>query len=250
MISTCALQLVDAQPELARELRHLVVLQQPQVLGDDLLGRRALEAQVLDLQRQALLQVARGDADRVEALDQAQRLLDVLDRPRAHRRDLVHRGHQVAVVVEVADDGFADLADRFGVGLERQLPFEVVGQRRAGRERVLDRRQLLDLLRRARAVAVVQVVAEEVLVVGVVPGVGLVGLGLELALFFGGRGHVGGLEVLGRDLFEQRVLDDLLVEEVGEFQGRHWQQLDRLLERRRQNQLLCELRLKLLLNGH
>jgi hypothetical protein len=56
----------------------------------------------------------------------------------------------------------------------------VVGQRAGRRERVLDRRQLLDLLRRARPVAVVEVVAEEVLVVGVVPGVVLLSAGLGL----------------------------------------------------------------------
>ncbi len=60
-------------PELAGDLRDLVVLQQAQVLGDDPLGRRALEAEVAQLQQQALLQVARGDADRVERLDVPQR---------------------------------------------------------------------------------------------------------------------------------------------------------------------------------
>ena len=70
MISTWCFSSSMRQAQLARQLRHLVVVQQAQVLGDDLLGRRALEVQVLDLQRQALLQVARGDADRVEALNQ------------------------------------------------------------------------------------------------------------------------------------------------------------------------------------
>ena len=73
MISTWCFSSSMLRPELARQIRHLVVVQQAEVLGDDLLRRRALEAQVLDLQRQALLQIARGDADRVEALDQAQR---------------------------------------------------------------------------------------------------------------------------------------------------------------------------------
>ena len=58
------LEILDRHPELARDLGDLVVLQQPQVLGDDLLGRRALEAEVAELQPEALLQVARGDADR------------------------------------------------------------------------------------------------------------------------------------------------------------------------------------------
>ena len=101
-----------------------------------------------------------------------QRAFDLLDRPRAHARDLVHRCHQVAVVVEVADDGLADLAHQLVVvGLDRELPAEMIGERAAGRERVLDRRQLFDFLRRARPVAVVEVLAEEILVVLVVPGV-------------------------------------------------------------------------------
>ena len=65
----------------------------------------------------------------------------------------------------------------FVVGLEGQLPEEVVGERGRSRERVLDWRQLLDFRWGPRPVAVVQVVAEEVLVVRVVPGIA----------FFGGR---------------------------------------------------------------
>ena len=64
------LEIVDRHPQLAGDFRHLVVLQQPQVIGDDLLGRRAFEPEVPQLQQQALLQVARRDADRIEALDQ------------------------------------------------------------------------------------------------------------------------------------------------------------------------------------
>ena len=182
MISMCCFSSSTEQAQLARQLGHLVVLQQPQVLGDDLLGRRALEAEVPQLQPEALLQVARGHADRVEALHQRQRALDVRHAPGAHRRDLVHRGDQVPVVVEVADDGRADLAQRVVVGLDRELPEQVVGQRGRRRERVLDRRQFLDFLLRARPVAVVEVVAEEVLVVLVVPGVGLLFLGRLLGL--------------------------------------------------------------------
>ena len=38
-------------------------------------------------------------------------------------------GHQIPVIVQVADDGFTDRANILGVGLERELPFEVVRQR-------------------------------------------------------------------------------------------------------------------------
>ena len=70
------LEVVDRHPELAGDLRHLMVLQQPQVFGDDLLRRRAFEPEVAQLQQQALLQIARRDAGRVEALNQLQRALD------------------------------------------------------------------------------------------------------------------------------------------------------------------------------
>jgi len=39
---------------------------------------------------EAFLEVARGDADGIEVLNQPQALFDLLDRPRAHRGDLVH----------------------------------------------------------------------------------------------------------------------------------------------------------------
>ncbi len=206
---------------------------------DDLLGRRALEAELPDLEPEALLQVARGHADRIERLHVLQRALDVGDRPLAHRGDLLDGRDEIPVVVEVADDGAADLAKLVVARLKRELPQQVVRERSGRRERVLDRRKLLHLGRRPRAVAVVEVVAEEVLVVRVVPGVGLLGGGL---LGFGlvGLLLLGGLEFLGRDLFEQRVLDHLLVQQVGELERRHRQQLDRLLQRRRQNELLNE----------
>ena len=107
-----------------------MVLQQPHVLGDDLLGRRAAHAEVPQLQQQALLQVARGDANRIEALNQLQRLLDPLDRPGPHGRELLDGRHELAVVIEVADDGLADLADLRIVGLHRQLPQQMVRERR------------------------------------------------------------------------------------------------------------------------
>ena len=121
MISMCCFSSSIVHAELLGELRDLMVLQQPQMLGDDPLGGRALEAEVPKLQRQALLQVAGADADRDRsACSSLQRALDLLDRPRAHAGDLVHRRHEIAVVVEVADDGLADLAHQLVVGLNRR----------------------------------------------------------------------------------------------------------------------------------
>ncbi len=252
MISMCSRRSSMLIPHLAREFGNLVVLQQAQVLGDDLVGRRALEAEGAQLQREALLQVAGGHARRVEALHQTQHLLDGIDRPRAHLGDFAHRGDQFPVVVQIADDGRADGAFDLVVRLERKLPLEVVGQRRPGRQGVLDGRQFLDLGGHARAVALVEVFAEEILVVVVFPVVGLAlgPLGVLLVGLVGGRLCLGGLQVLARNLLQQGVLDHLLVQHVGKLERRHRQQLDRLLERRRQNELLREPRLELLVNGH
>ena len=115
--------------------------------------------------------------------------------------------------------------------------------------RTSSRRKLFDLRRRARAVAVVEIVAEEVLVVGVVPLVGLLGGGL-VRVGLVRLDLLGGLEFLGRDFLEQRVFDHLLVQQIGKLQRRHRQQLDGLLERRRKDELLNELRMELLRNRH
>ena len=104
------LEIVDRHRELPRQLRDLMVLQQPHVLGDDLLGRRPRHPEMPQLQQQALLQVARGDANRIEALQQLERSARLPPSATAPCRELLDRRDQVAIVVEVADDGFADLA--------------------------------------------------------------------------------------------------------------------------------------------
>ena len=48
-----------------------MILQRAQVLGDDAFGGRALEPEMPELQQQALLQIACGDPDRIEALHHA-----------------------------------------------------------------------------------------------------------------------------------------------------------------------------------
>ena len=165
------LELVDRHAQLPGNLGHLMVLQEPQMLGDDLLRRRPLEAEMAQLQQETFLEVPRGDAHRVEALNQAQRALDVRQpttapSPRAPRRTPRDTRRR-----QIADDGRPDVPHGRVVGLHRQLPHQVVGERTGRREGVLDRRQLLDFLGRPRPIALVQVVAEEVLVILVVPGV-------------------------------------------------------------------------------
>src|SRR5207253_11176598 len=111
------------------------------------------------------------------------------------------------------------------------------GSRR--RQRILDRRQLLHLGRGTRPVSIIQVIAEKVLVIGVVPLIGflgawLVGFGLVLLRLF------CRLELLGRHFFEQRILDHFLIQQIRKFERRHRQKLDRLLQRRRKDELLNE----------
>src|SRR6185503_5369207 len=103
---------LDRHAELAGDLGNLVVLEQAKVLGDDLLGWLTLQAEVTNLEPEALLEVARGDADRIEGLDVLERLFDIGDRPPSHRGNFLDRGDEVAVVVQVADDGPADFLDR------------------------------------------------------------------------------------------------------------------------------------------
>jgi hypothetical protein len=52
------LEVVNREAKFACNLRHLMVLEQPEVLGHDLFGRRAVEPEMTQLQQQALLQIA------------------------------------------------------------------------------------------------------------------------------------------------------------------------------------------------
>ena len=103
----------------------------------------------------------------------------------------------------------------------------MIGERCRRGQRVLDRRKLFDLGRRARPVPVVKVVAEEILVILIVPGVALFRRRLFFLFFLRGFDR---LELFGRHFLEHRVLDHLLIEELRQLERRHRQQLDRLLQ--------------------
>ena len=150
MTSMCSLRSSIGIPSLPRDLRHLVVLQQAQVLGDDALGRRALErrgagsgAAGTPAGRARRRRSDRSPAPRCSArstsLDSAtgpiagrsRRATRPDSRRRRGCRRWPRRSRAIASIV----------------GLERELPEQVVGERAARRERVLDRRKFLDLLR-------------------------------------------------------------------------------------------------------
>ena len=130
----------------------------------------------------------------------------------------------------------------------------MLGQALGPRERVLQR-DLLGVFVLSRVVGAVQVILEIRVEIDFVEGIALL-LGRCLRRFGLGRRrfHPGflcrrGLGLgfgrrLGRRrllfLFEQRVLDDFLRENVLKLELRHLQQLDRLLQRRRHDQPLGE----------
>ena len=204
------------------------------MVADHHVGRRALEAEEPQLDAQALRQGARRDPRGVERLDEGEDPLDLLDRPRPHRRDLLERDAQEAVLVEVLHDRLADL-DRVVVGCgHAQLPQQVVVEVRRLGERVLDRGDLGQLGRaHAPLGAVVEVVLEEALDLDLLQRVlGLLALGRLLLR------DLLGLRLLDRDLLEERVLHHLLLENLGQLQRRERQELDRLLERRGEYQTL------------
>ena len=104
------LEIVDGHAHLPGNFGHLMILEQTQVIGDDLLSGRAFEPKTAKLQQEALLQVAGGHARGVETLDQPERTLDLVHRPRPHGGNFFERRHQRPIVVQVADDGGSNLA--------------------------------------------------------------------------------------------------------------------------------------------
>ena len=199
----------------------------------------------MELEQQTFLEIPGRDADRVKSLHQSQGALHVGRGPRAHQGDVVERRHHVAVVIEIPDDGRPDVPEALIIGEHGQLPVQVIRQRTGRRQRVFKRGQLFDFLGDSRAIPVVEVLPEEVRVVGVVPGVLLLGRGWRFGVrLLTLRRRVGLLKLFGRNLLEQRVLDDLLIQQIDQLQRRHGQQLDGLLQRGGEDEFLGELELE------
>ncbi len=215
-----------------REFRNAMVLQQAHVIAHEHFRRRARQPEVLQLEEQTLLQVPRANADRIKPLNMRKGALDVGHLPGPKGRDFFERRDQDAVFVDVADDRFADFAQQVVGGLQAELPLQVIGERAARRERVFDWGKFTDFNGGLGApVPVFQILAEEILIVSVVPGVAFFVL-LRFGLGLGGFGGGGfrGRRFVHRLLFEHRVFDHFLVQELGQLQRRHRQQLDGLLE--------------------
>ena len=82
----------------------------------DLPGHAVLGAAAFELQQQALAQVGRGHARRIERLHHANGFLDVLQRVAALGRHFFRGREQIAVFVQVADHAVGGVADFFAEG--------------------------------------------------------------------------------------------------------------------------------------
>ena len=182
----------------------------------------------------------------VEALDDAQGGLDVLGGHPHPLGDLVHLGAEVAVLVEIADDGLPD-GHHPGIGAgQPQLLLEVLGERGGRAPEVLEG-QVLALLRGHGRPLVLLVEHGRGQIEGQIVRALPVHRGGLLGLRLGGRGGGGELRpvrgggrgrlavhllLLFGQLLEERVLLQLLAHDLLELQRGQLQELDGLLEER------------------
>ena len=110
-----------------------------EVIAHDACRERIAGAELHELNEQALPEVARADARRVELLEPPQNRHDFVGRDRCDVRDLLDVAVEVTLDVEVADDDLADLLlARREIG-EMELPAEVFGELRSPCQHVLER---------------------------------------------------------------------------------------------------------------
>ena len=262
---------------------------------DDAQDQRVADLEDPDLDQQALAEVPRRDARRVELLDLRQGATDQLLFEPGLAGHVLDRGLQVPVVVEVAEDPAA----RAHLGLverrDADLPLQVLGQRVPTREGLVDggpvvvaRDPGVEPGLRVALQVVLPLDVRDLLGVGgarvttllrgdvtgggrLVDGGHLVDLGLcdRLGGAFGGRlgtlpfrgrsvagpvlrrlGRLGARRLVALGLLEDRVLLQLLLDQRGELLPVQLQQLDRLLQLRRHDELLGESQLLSELDGH
>src|SRR5438309_1645291 len=199
-----------------------------------------------ELEEETLLDAPRGHPRGVEALDDAQGGLDFLGGHSHPLGDLVHPGAEVAVLVEIADDGLPDGHHPRVVRGQPQLLLEVLGERGGRAPEVLEG-QVLALLRGDGRPLVLLVedgrgqIEGQIVRALLVDGGGLLGLRLGgsgsggdlRSVRGGGRGRLAvHLLLLFGQLLEQRVLLQLLAHHLLELERGQLQELDGLLEER------------------
>src|SRR5882724_7481936 len=233
--------------ERARDLGVAAPLEVLEVLLDDLDGEGVGLGVGCQLEEEAFAHAARGHAGRIESLHQPESALDFLDGGTHAQGDLFHLRPEVAVVVEVADDGLADGHRPRVVGRPAQLLIQVLVEGGARATQVLEG-QLLPLLH-GHGRPLVGLVEDGG---GEVEGQLIRALAIDrgglLRHGFGGRGFggqlrhpgLGGGRRVGIDvlrlllhLFQKRVVLQLFPHHLLELERRQLQQLDRLLQERR-----------------
>ena len=130
------LHVLDAGAGRARDLWEAVHAEVLEVLLDDRPSERRAVRNAVELQQEAFLQAAGADARGVEALDDQERFLDVVELAFTLFGELFERRDEAAIGIERVDDHLAPL-EQFVVEIEEvQLRDEVLGQRLAPTWRV------------------------------------------------------------------------------------------------------------------
>ncbi len=180
------------------------------------------------LRQQAFAQIARSHAQRIEFLHHRQRFLDVFHRVLSVLRNFFQRRAQVAVLIEVSDDGFGNFAHHVVADRHTHLPGKMFGKALRRGKKLVKRRPLDDFLLAALriAAAAIEILVEEGSDIEILKGAD----GLGGGKFFGFRFQEGFRAVIfrGDALFGQflqhRVLNHLLIDHLAEFeaiQGQH-----------------------------
>ncbi len=218
-----------AQP--AGDFREAALAQVVEVAVHDPVFEALLLAQALELDEQALAEVARPDADRMESLDKLEHPLQVGHFHAGIVRDLLGAGLQEAGVVDIADDQLRELAvgalQVAGVDLLDEMLLERF-QAHDGIEKELPP---LFLFRRAPGVALAlrHIIAPFLIELRQAVEL-LLKLLVLLLLVFDRR--------LGNLLFQRRIRAQLLLDEIPQLQHRRLENLQTLLQLGCQNLLL------------
>ena len=223
----------------ACDFLQLIGLHLLQMFGDNLLGQGVLRIESFELEEQTFAQVACADADGIEILDYGESVIEIVLSIFAALDELLGRGRQVAVFIEVADDAFGEFLDGFGADGHAQLPAKVVGQA-AGRGKELFEGGPLgnfSFLGLAAVAAGIEIFVEKAADVEFVERIGfrffrqLLRFGFQ-KIFVAVVVRLGGLFA---ELFEDGVGDHLLVDHLAEFEAIERQDADHLDEAGRQN---------------
>ena len=248
--------------ELELELDDLeVALRLLQACDPPGVGARDLsEALCLQLQAQRFGKVARAHPRRVAGLQQAQRHFQVVEFQLQflgqHLENLFEGLFQVSVVVERLDQRADQAAVQVAHAHHRDLRQQVFAQGRFGGGHLARRAFIVVVVAGARAGAGKVAVGEIRAALGAFRRPESVGQRFGLHLLAGAE-HLGravggvalavGLRVVVA--LEQRILGEDLFDLLVQLDGRELQQADRLLQLRRQRQVLGEFELQRLLHG-